>query len=400
MHAACHPCAVALSSRVVRERRHECRATTVRLLRRRRDLDSRIDSLQRLCVTKPGVLSLAGGLPAAETFPVSALARALGAAGRDALQYDWPEGREELRSFVAGRLKRRGANVEPDEVLITSGAQQALDIAVELGCRQGGAVRVPSACYPGILELCAARGIARVAEDAPADLSYTMPLVANPTGLPLPLATRAALLAEAEPVIEDDAYAELRFDGRVTPPLLALAPERVFYVGTFSKTLCPGLRVGWLVAPKRYRRSARAKKRVTDLQANTLAQRVLEGYLAGEDFDERLAWLRAFYARRAERLVRALRRHLPSFAFREPEGGFSVWVTSEEAGDDVELLATALRHGVSVDPGRDFRPGGESEPIALRLAFSSLAPECMNDAVRRLARAFHAFVRARRSGPG
>lgn len=347
-------------------------------------------------MTEPGVLSLAGGLPAAETFPLSALARALASAGRDALQYDWPEGRQPLRTFIAERLQRRGAKVDADDVLVTSGAQQALDIAVQLCGRRGQSIRVPAACYPGALELCAARGIQLVDETAPAELTYTMPLVANPTGLPLPLRSRAALLADNGVLIEDDAYAELRFDGRTPPPLLASAPDRVFYVGTFSKTLCPGLRVGWLVAPKRSRRSARYAKRVIDLQANTLAQRVLEGYLADEDFDERLTWLRSFYARRADMLASALRRLLPSFGFREPEGGFSIWATSEEGGDDVELLATALRHGVTVDPGRDFRPGGESEPIALRLAFSSIPPDAIVEAVGRLARAFHSFVRARR----
>jgi 2-aminoadipate transaminase len=335
-------------------------------------------------------------LPAAETFPLSALARALASAGRDALQYDWPEGREALRNFVAARLQRRGAKVDPEEVLITSGAQQAIDIAVQLCGRRGQSIRVPPACYPGALELFAARGIELVDEAAPAELTYTMPLVSNPTGLALPLRARAALLADTGMIIEDDAYAELRFDGRTPPPLLATAPERVFYVGTLSKTLCPGLRVGWLVVPKRSRRSARYAKRVIDLQANTLAQRVLEGYLANEDFDERLTWLRSFYARRADMLASALHRLLPSFSFHEPEGGFSIWVTSQEGGDDVEFLATALRHGVTVDPGRDFRRGGESEPIALRLAFSSIAPGSVFEAVGRLARAFHSFVRARR----
>lgn len=366
----------------------------------RSSLDSRIDRLQRLCVSQPGVLSLAGGLPAAETFPLTALAQALGSAGRDALQYDWPEGRRALRTFVASRLQRRGASVAADDVLITSGAQQGLDIAVQLCGRHGQAMRVPPACYPGALELFTARGMKLVAEDAPGDMTYTMPLVANPTGLALPLHARAKLLAGHGPIIEDDAYADLRFDGRTPPPLLASAPERVFYVGTFSKTLCPGLRVGWLVVPKRWRRSARYAKRVIDLQANTLAQRVLEGYLEHEDFDERLAWLRSLYGRRAEVLVAALRRQLPSFSFRSPEGGFSVWVTTEEPGDDVELLATALRHGVTIDPGRDFRPRGESEPIALRLTFSSIAPSAVNEAVARLARAFHAFARTCRSaGP-
>jgi 2-aminoadipate transaminase len=369
----------------------------VHILRLRHGLDSRIDRLQRRCVAKPGVLSLAGGLPANETFPTSALARALSRAGTDALQYDWPEGRQALRTWVAARLKRRGATVEPDEVLITSGAQQALDIAVQIGCKRGDAMRVPAACYPGALELFSARGLRLVSEDAAAEVTYVMPLVENPTGLAVPLPARASLLRSEGYIVEDDAYADLRFDGRSSPPLLASVPDRVFYVGTFSKTLCPGLRVGWLVTPRNLKRGARRAKRIIDLQANSLAQRVLEGYLAQENFDERLDWLRLFYAERAEALVAALRSELPSLSFLEPEGGFSVWAVSEEPGDDVEFLAMAHRYGVSVDPGRDFRPSGDSEPIAFRLAFSSLPPERMREAVRRLARAFHAFTRMPRA---
>ena len=342
------------------------------------------------------MLSLAGGLPAPETFPMAALAHALGRAGTDAMQYDWPEGRQALRSFVASRLRRRGASVEPEQVLITSGAQQALDIAVQIGCRHGRAIRVPGACYPGALELFTARGLRLVSEDAPADATYVMPLVENPTGVAPPESELDGIRHGSGYVIEDDAYADLRFDGRTPPPLLASAGERVFYVGTLSKTLCPGLRVGWLVTPRRFRRAARRAKRLSDLQANSLAQCVAERYLADHDFDERLAWLRSFYAERAEALVQALRRRLPSVSFREPEGGFSVWVVTEERGDDVDLLATALRHGVSFDPGRDFRPSGESEPIAFRLAFSSLPAERMGEAVKRLAQSFRSFARSRR----
>jgi 2-aminoadipate transaminase len=369
------------------------------MLRQPWRLDSRIDCLQRRCVAEPGVLSLAGGLPAPETFPLRQLARALGSAGSDALQYEWPEGRPRLRSWVSERLGQRGAEVSAEQVLITSGAQQALDIAVQVGCEQARTMRVPPACYPGALELFAARGLEFASDGAAADATYVMPLVANPTGLALAQSERAALLRETGVIIEDDAYAELRFDGSIPAPLFASAPERVFYAGTFSKTLCPGLRVGWLVTPRHFRRAARRAKRLSDLQANSLAQCVLESFLAHENFDERLARLRRFYALRAEALVDALRRQLPSLSFREPEGGFSLWAVSEERGDDVVFLATALRHGVSVDPGRDFRSDGASEPIALRLAFSSLPPGRMREAVTRLARAFHAFARSGGEAP-
>jgi 2-aminoadipate transaminase len=175
-------------------------------------VDVRVERLQRQCVTQPGILSLAGGLPAAETFPVAELARSLGCVGPSGLQYDWPEGRQGLREWIAARLMRRGASVSADDVLVTSGAQQALDMAVALSGHTADTVAVPSACYPGALDLFRARGL-RLTDDArSASLIYAMPAIANPTGLALPSATSEAWMTARSLVLEDDAYAELRFD--------------------------------------------------------------------------------------------------------------------------------------------------------------------------------------------
>jgi 2-aminoadipate transaminase len=168
-------------------------------------------------------------------------------------------------------------------------------------------------------------------------------------------------------------------------------------VGTLSKTLCPGLRVGWLVPPPADRMRALRAKRDADLQAGSLAQSIVREYLAHEDWGARLARARAFYAGRAERLARALRRRLPSWRFRDPEGGFSIFVETDLEGDDARLLATATRAGVSFDPGRLFRVDERSSPIALRLCFSTVSPRDLDEAARRLELAAIAFARARRA---
>src|SRR5688572_28482434 len=292
-----------------------------------------IERLQRRSAEQPGVLGLAGGLPAAETFPVRSLGQALAGAGRDALQYDWPEGRAGLREWVARHLREREVTVEPDEILITSGAQQPLDIALQVSTEPESSIGVPEACYPLALALFRARGMAPESKLVAEATEYCMPAVGNPTGLALEPAERVRLLARQRPILEDDAYGDLRFS-RPLAPLRASAPDRVFLIGTFSKTLCPGLRVGWLVAPQGFRELARRAKQLSDLQANTLAQAIVERYLEVEDFEERLVWLRTFYERRAHALVEALRRRVPGLRFREPEGGFSLWVEFDEPGDD------------------------------------------------------------------
>jgi len=329
---------------------------------------------------------------------MDALARALGQTPRDALQYDWPEGRAGLRHWISARLRRRGADVSADDVLVTSGAQQALDIAVQLTSPEGRCFSVPDSCYPGALELFTASGCELVAAGARADLHYVMPAVENPRGRALTLVERASLLASGAWILEDDAYAELRFDGNAPPPpLLGASRERVLHVGTLSKTLCPGLRIGWLVKPPHLRGAARRAKMRADLQGNTLAQSVVERYLEEEDYDARLASLRSFYARNADALMSALRQKLPECSFDAPEGGFSLWVTTSEAWDEVELLRAALAQGTSFDPGSSFRRDEAKTPFAMRLAFSSLAASDIAEAVARLARAFGDVARGRKA---
>jgi 2-aminoadipate transaminase len=302
-----------------------------------------------------------------------------------------------LREWVAGRLRARGVDVTADDVIITSGAQQAVAIAAELVGRPGQRIGVDPESYPAALELFRSQGLLPTRDASQATAFYVMPAVSNPRGRALPADERAALLASDAPVIEDDAYAELAFDGALPKPLIAAARERVFYVGTLSKTLCPGLRVGWLVPPRRDRERALRAKQVRDLQANGLGQALAEEYLAHTDFEARLGKLRRFYAERAERLLAALRRHFPEAQVDEPRGGFSLWVELGEDGDDADLLARAIQAGVSFDPGREFRPNEESSPVAFRLAFSYANTSDFDVGVRRLAETWRRYSRERRA---
>ncbi|WP_437813496.1 PLP-dependent aminotransferase family protein [Sorangium sp. So ce1078] len=351
----------------------------------------RFETLTRRAADTPGLISFAGGLPAPGEFPRSKLAasfvRALQTPSCPALQYGWPEGDEDLRSWIAGQLRRRGASVTRDDVIVTSGAQQAVSLAAQMVRGPDARIGVDAESYPGALELFRALGATVIDDGSHVDAYYLMPAVSNPRGRRLSPHGRAKVLSTLRPIIEDDAYADLCFDGAVPRPLLAEAPDRVFHVGTFSKTLCPGLRVGWLVPPRALRADVLKLKQADDLQAASLPQAILEDYLRNEDFDQRLVRLREFYARRAARMEQALRRYLPGWRFESPAGGFAIWVEPDAEPNEAFFLAAAIEHGVAFDPGSLFRANGAVTPFALRLCFSSVSrDEDLDEGVRRLAR--------------
>jgi 2-aminoadipate transaminase len=374
----------------------------------------KLERLLREAAADPRVISFAGGLPSEKLFPRSRLARAfvraMARSGAPGLQYGWAEGSPALRSFIAARLGVRGARVTADDVIVTSGAQQAIAIALQLVAPRAGRVAVDDETYPALLDLLRAQGLRPVSNLAAASCVYAMPAIANPCGHGASPARRRALLGSGAMIIEDDAYADLRFSGPPPPSLLADAPERVFHVGTLSKILCPGLRIGWLVPPPSYRARALALKQGSDLQASSLGQAIVEDYLSAAgagrrgpssragsgrlDFDARLVRLRTFYRRRAEVLAHALDRHLPSWRFAFPEGGFSIWASTEERLDEARFLEAAVLEGVSFDVGSQFRAtaargaAADERPTALRICFSFVSPTKVDEGVRRLGRAF------------
>lgn len=349
-----------------------------------RSMDPRVTELQKQAAARPDVIGLAGGLPAVELLPREALAGTLSevTGSRDgALQYGWPEGTEALRAWIAGRLAMRGATIDPDRVIVTAGAQQALWIAARV---LGGAIAVGEATYAAAIDAFRRAG-AEVVE-AGGNARYVIPGVANPHGVEL--VDRDEVLASSGPVIVDEAYTELRFDGVTPRPLLADAPDRVWHIGTISKTLAPGLRVGWLIPPAGDHDAALELKSACDLQTSSLSQAALARLLATLDYDELVARARTTYAARAAALSDALHRHAPTLRFREPDGGFSIWIETDREGGELahlDLLRSALEAGVMVDPGFAFCPQPR-DTIAIRASFSNAPEPRLAEAARRLAR--------------
>lgn len=369
-------------------------------------IGARLDALVRRSAATPGLIPLGGGLPSDEQFPRAALGaafvRVLSQRGAPALQYGWPEGMESLRARICRRLRsRRMVGLEPRDIIVTNGAQQAIALVADLLARPDDAIAVDAQSYPSALELFRSRRLKLVSPTAAerATAVYAMPVVSNPTGKTLLARERAKLLGLGRPIVEDEAYADLAFDGPPPPPIGASARDQVFLVGTFSKILCPGLRVGWLVVPARWRARLLRLKEAADLQSNGLAQAVVDDYLAHNDLEQRLAGLRKFYRQRAARLATAVRRHLPSWAFQFPTGGFSLWIDTDARVDELKLVEAAIGEGVGLDPGMTFLARhDEDRPTSLRLCFSLARPSDFEEGARRLARAWRRLGPQRRGG--
>jgi 2-aminoadipate transaminase len=356
--------------------------------------NTEIQLLLRAAANTWRVLPLAGGLPAPETFPRAELALAADHAilsmGTGPLQYAWPEGRAPLRSHIAARLRLRGADVEPDDVIVTNGAQDALALALEVLAPT--AVQTDALTYPAALDLFRAHACARQVDNQA--VRYAMPAVANPTGAQASALERRRILG-ARWVLEDDAYGELTFDGVTPRPLVAEARDRVFHVGTFSKTLVPGLRVGWLVPPRPWLRRVRETKMRRDLHACGLSQAMVEHLLLTSCFDARLVHLREIYGRRCARAIAALRR-LPHVSFTAPAGGFSIWLETDVRADDAIALRHAIDAGVSVDPGQLFCAAPRRDGLlGMRISFSLVAEDSIDEAIARLGRAIDQLAHER-----
>ena len=379
---------------------------------------SEIRELLKL-LEQPGLLSFAGGIPDPALFPSQEFAQALQDAlmperQAQALQYSVSEGYLPLRQWLAGEMAKIGIACESDNILITSGSQQALDYLGKLFLSPADTALVNWPTYLGALsafnayEPCYdqlnsggnrdAASYAGAAEEAGGRVkfAYLSPDFANPTGETLSLSGREALLDLVEELgcalIEDGAYQALRYQGQDLPPLLALEIARkgriedcrTIYCGSFSKTLSPGLRIGWVVAAKPVIAQLVLMKQAADLHTATLNQ-IAVHQVATRCFDSHVAKLRRAYGARLAAMLSALQAHMPQgVTWSSPEGGMFVWLTLPKGMDGADLLQQALqRYGIAFVPGQAFFADG-SGSNSLRLSFSVLSQEEIEEGIRRL----------------
>lgn len=339
---------------------------------------------------RPDVISFAGGLPAPSLFPVDAIAtavdRVLTEDGRRALQYSTTEGHPALRQKLAAQLP--GART--DDLLVTAGSQQGLDLVARVLLDPGDAVAVAAPTYMGALRAFDAYE-ARYASVASDDrgmrvdalesvlrqrpkLLYVIPDFDNPGGTTAPLERRQAIVELAARygvvVFEDAPYRELRFDGESLPTLFELAPDRVVHAATFSKTMAPGMRLGWLCGPAPLIERVAQAKQAADLQTATFTQMVAEAWLAADAWEAQLERVRGYYRTQRDAMIAALEAHMPDgVRWTRPAGGMFLWVTLPEGLDAGALVQRAVARGVAYVPGAPFHANGGGGNT-LRLSYS------------------------------
>lgn len=357
------------------------------------------------------LIFFSGGTPPTDQLPISRLRQAISDAWEEAqgiLYYGESQGHQPLREAIAGRMASRGADVMPDQIMITNGSQQGLDLIARTLFDPGDTVVVEGPTYFGAMQAFDAYEVSYVT--APVDDNglvpeslepllaatprpkaiYTVPTFQNPTGVTISPERRQQVIelsrAYNVPIIEDDPYGELYFAGNAIPPLRALDSD-VIYLGSFSKTLAPALRMGWMVMPGALSAPLLNSKEAVDIQSDRFVQRAVTSTIADGWLDHHLGHARNVYAERCNRMLAALAREMPEgVRWVKPGGGFFIWLQLPEDVSSNRLLPVAGQHGVAYLPGSAFFPDRRPEP-ALRLGFSTLPLEEIDEGIARLGKA-------------
>jgi 2-aminoadipate transaminase len=368
---------------------------------------------------RPEVISFAGGLPAPEIFPVErfreACQQVLTSNPSIALQYGPTEGYLPLRELIVAHMSRYGILATVDNILITSGSQQALDLIAKLLINRGDRILVESPTYLGALQAFDLMGAEYVTVPIDNDglqtsemeralrsgpkFMYILPNFQNPGGTTLSRSRRDELVVLSDkygiPIIEDDPYGQLRYEDEHIPPLVVLDRTNltrddgyllgnVIYLSTFSKVLAPGLRLGWIVAPPDVISRLVQLKQSTDLHTSSFAQMVAFEVARDGFMEEHVKLIRRVYKERRDAMLQALHDYFPpEVSWTHPHGGLFLWVTLPPGIDTMKLLNTALRQDVAFVPGDPFFPAGDSGSH-MRLNFSNAQPEQIREGIRRL----------------
>jgi 2-aminoadipate transaminase len=360
---------------------------------------------------QPDIISFAGGLPAPELFPVREVWEAcrviLENEGHIALQYGPTEGYLPLKEYLAESMGKYGIKVEVENILITSGSQQALDLIGKLFIDPQACVVTGRPTYVGALQawnayearycslpldddgMCVEELLPLIARGERPRFVYVLPNFHNPAGTTLPLERRQRLVQICREhdlvIVEDDPYGQLRFEGEDITPIFRLAPERTIYLSTFSKTLAPGLRLAWVVAPKPLIARLVQAKQGADLHTGTFVQMVANDIAQRGILRRHIKRLRDVYRRRRDVMLDALAEHMPAeVTWTRPHGGLFLWARTPEGIDTAEMLPKASARKVAYVPGFAFYPDEKGGENAMRLNFSNATEEKINEGIFRL----------------
>lgn len=365
---------------------------------------------------RPGIISMAGGLPSPASFPISAFTQACNTVmerdGAAALQYSTTEGFPALRQAIADFLPW---DVNPDQILITTGSQQALDLIGKVFLDKGSRILVEKPTYLGALQAFTPFEPTPVGVNSDdegmliddfaakvgtgenkARLAYVLPNFQNPTGRTMSEARRQALVEKAReldiPLIEDNPYGDLWYEGEPPLPLAARNPEGVIYMGSFSKVLAPGLRVGFIVAPKSVYGKLTQAKQAADLHSPSFNQRVVAEVMKDGFLHSHIPTIRAMYKVQRDVMLMALEAEMEGLGvtWTRPVGGMFLWVRLPEGMDAQVLLAEAVERGMAFVPGAPFY-ADEAETNTLRLSYVTVSPEQIRQGVAALATAIRAL---------
>ena len=365
---------------------------------------------------RPGIISMAGGLPSPAGFPITAFTAACNAVmerdGAAALQYSTTEGFPALRQAIADFLPW---DVNPDQVLITTGSQQALDLIAKIFMDKGSRILVEKPTYLGALQAFTPMEPVAVGVDSDdegmlvedfaakvgtgadkARIAYVLPNFQNPTGRTMSEARRQALVEKAKkldiPLIEDNPYGDLWYEGEPPLPLAARNPEGVIYMGSFSKVLAPGLRVGFIVAPKSVYGKLTQAKQAADLHSPSFNQRVVAEVMKDGFLQQHIPTIRAMYKAQRDVMLVALEREMEGLdvSWTRPVGGMFLWVRLPKGMNAQDLLPEAVERGMAFVPGAPFF-ADEAEHNTLRLSYVTVSPAQINQGIAALAAAIRAL---------
>lgn len=381
---------------------------------------SDIREVMKIIASNPGTISFAGGLPDPALFPFEGILKAAKKVLKEepvlALQYGMTQGKEDLRETIVELMKREGVETDAGSISITHGSQQGISLTSMLFLNPGDVVLTENPSYLGAFSAYRPYEIDFVGVDGDKDgmfmddleakirangkvkMIYIIPNFQNPTGRTWSLERRKALIEVADrydlPIVEDNAYGELRFDGERIPSIKSLDTEgRVLYLGSFSKVLAPGLRVGWLCSSKEIAPKFEYLKYGADLQNTELSQMIIQTFLRENDLDDHLNKIKEVYKRRRDRMINEIKHSFPGKAkYYHPEGGMFVWVELPSHINTRELLKKAVAKKVAFVPGGSFYPAGDCES-SMRLNFSTMEDDKIAEGIRILGELLHEEIK-------